>query len=84
MPSQSSRESTEVFFSFYLCNPRQVERIEIPLLRYSLPIWMAHMNNAGMPKFSQYLTANLDNEHYDVSFKTYVFIFFSNGKIAAF
>jgi len=44
----------------------KVERIEIPLLRYSLPIWMAHMNNAGMPKFSQYLTANLDNEHYDV------------------
>ena len=37
--------------------------MEIPLLRYSLPIWMAHMTNAGMPMFSQYISANLENQH---------------------
>ena len=49
-----------------------MEKKEIMLLRYSLPIWMAIINNNGDPKFSQFCSSTKDNtdvSSYDLPLK---------------
>lgn len=41
----------------------QVEHEEIPLLRYSLHMWMAFMANNGGPSFAQFCDSDKDTEN---------------------